>query len=257
MWRQIFLGLSSLVVLNFFGCAALENTPQRLPSYLEPQAVENDATIVKNALTSSSMTGTLIIVNDTGFPRSAPELRKETLQSLGGYLQAEIQKHVPMTLNGMVLPEDMTPPHSFDRLKELGEELSVPYVVLAVLSGTEWEVPDRLPLNGMIQPTGARGSGLVGYRAENYSRVELALVEVQTGKVVLTTDGQAWAILHRLAVPLESNLYPVVRRALTDPPIFPGKEGDAFETLRWVSGQDAIDQAVMHLSADWKVKGAA
>ena len=65
------------------------------------------------------------------------------------------------------------------------------------------------------------------------------------------TDGQAWATLERLAVPLESNVYPVVRRAQTQPPIYPKSESDAFETLRWVSGQDAIAQAVMHLEEEW------
>jgi hypothetical protein len=52
-------------------------------------------------------------------------------------------------------------------------------------------------------------------------------------------------------VPMESNVYPVVRRSQTQPPIYPNSEGDAFDTLRWVSGQDAIAQAVMHLEEAW------
>ena len=91
----------------------------------------------------------------------------------------------------------------------------------------------------------------MGYRAENYARLELALLDGQTGRPVVMTDGQAWATLERLAVPLESNVYPVVRRAQTQPPIYPKSESDAFETLRWVSGQDAIAQAVMHLGEEW------
>jgi hypothetical protein len=46
-------------------------------------------------------------------------------------------------------------------------------------------------------------------------------------------------------------VYPVVRREQSQPPIYPNSEGDAFETLRWVSGQDAIAQAVMHLEQAW------
>ena len=127
----------------------------------------------------------------------------------------------------------------------------MPYLLLAVLSSSEWEVPDRLPLGG-FQQGGLRGGELVGYRAENYARLELALLDGQTGRPVVTTDGQAWATLERLAVPLESNVYPVVRRAQTQPPIYPNSEEDAFETLRWVSGQDAIAQAVMHLGGAWE-----
>ena len=92
----------------------------------------------------------------------------------------------------------------------------------------------------------------MGYRAENYARTELAFLDGKTGQPIVTTDGQAWATLERLAVPLESNVYPVVRRAQTQLPIYPNSEADAFETLRWVSGQDAIGQAVMHLGEVWK-----
>ncbi|MEO8327326.1 MAG: hypothetical protein ABI618_15855, partial [Nitrospirota bacterium] len=64
--------------------------------------------------------------------------------------------------------------------------------------------------------------------------------------------GQAWASLERLNVPLESNVYPVVRRYQNQPPIYPNSESEEYETLRWVSGQDAIAQAVMHLEILWK-----
>ena len=107
-----------------------------------------------------------------------------------------------------------------------------------------------------MQGGGGRG-GLLGYRAENYARLELALLDAQTGQLVVNADGQAWAVLNRLAVPLESNVYPVVFRAQTQPPIYPNSEGDAFETLRWVSGQDAIAQAVMHLKEVWETVEAS
>ncbi len=140
---------------------------------------------------------------------------------------------------------------------ELARKENVPYLLLAVLSSSEWEVFDRLPLGGLSQPTGMRSSGIPGYRVENYARMELALLDARTGEPVVTEDGQAWALLERLAIPLESNVYPVVRRALAHTPMYLDSPAEAYETLRWVSGKDAIDQAVMHLRQTWQKIQAA
>ena len=258
MWRQIrWLVGSILLASAFSACAALENSPPRLPSYLVADGSQKIPVEKSLSIPSDPITGTLVVINDAEFPKAAPHLKKETLESLGGYLQAEIQKQVPVTLSTLVFPEDITPSGSPNRLKQLGEEQGVPYVILAVLSGAEWEVPERLPLDGLSQGTGLRSPGLVGYRAENYSRLEIAVLDVETGRVLVTSDGKDWAVLERLATPMESNVYPVVRRALTQPPIYPNTDQDAFETLRWVSGQGAIDQAVMHLKEAWKTEATS
>ena len=149
-------------------------------------------------------------------------------------------------------PDGLKPNGSPDQFIQLAKEKNVPYVLLAVLSSSEWEVFDRLPMQGMQQGGGMRGAGMPGYRVENYARLELALLDVQTGQKMVATDGQAWATLERLVVPIESNVYPVVRSDLTQPPIYPNSEGEEYETLRWVSGQDAIAQAVMHLEELWR-----
>jgi hypothetical protein len=189
------------------------------------------------------------VINDIGFPQSAPGLQTGTRQYLGEYLQAEIQKQLPIQLSAIVYPEALQPNGSAEPFVQLAKDHGVPYLLLAVLSSSEREVPDRLPLGGL--QGGLRGGGLVGYRAANYAHVELALIDGPTGQPIVMTDGRAWATLERLAVPLESNVYPVVRREQTQPPIYPNSEGVAFETLRWVSGQDAIAQAVMHLGEVW------
>ncbi len=258
MWRQNRLVVAGVLIsLLVSACAALENSPPRLLSYLAADSSEKISVEKSITIPSERITGTLVVINDAEFPKAAPHLKKETLQSLGGYLQAEIQKQVPVTLDTLVFPEDIIPSGSPDRLKQLGEEQGVPYVILAVLSGAEWEVPERLPLDGFSQGTGLRSPGLVGYRAENYSRLEIAVLDVKTGKVLVMSDGKDWATLERLATPMESNVYPVVRRALTQPPIYPNSDRDAFETLRWASGQGAIDQAVMHLKEAWKTEAAS
>ena len=250
MRRNIFF-VVGMVLLVLGSACSLENSPRRLPAYLTPVPATGAVASGSHVLPKGELTGALVVINDTGFPKSAPGLQAGTRQHLGEYLQAEIQKQLPIRLSSIVFPEALEPNGSAEPFVQLAQEQQVPYLLLAILSSSEWEVSDRLSLGG-FQQGGMRGGGLVGYRAENYARVELALLDGQTGRLIVTTDGRAWATLERLAVPLESNVYPVVRREQSQPPIYPNSEGDAFETLRWVSGQDAIAQAVMHLEQAWK-----
>ena len=250
MWRYISMVLGLVGVVLGSACS-FDNSPKRLPAYLSPASSNEKASSIHGSLPNGEFTGALVVINDTGFTKFAPGLQVETRQGLGEYLRAEIEKQLPIHLSSIIYPEALQPNGSTEQFIQLAKDQQSPFLLLAVLSSSEWEVPDRLPLGGFQQPTGMRGSGLVGYRAENYARVELALVNGQTGQQMVTTDGQAWATLERLAVPLESNVYPVVRREQSQPPIYPNSEGDAFETLRYVSTQDAIAQAVMHLEQAW------
>ena len=251
MWRHILMIVGLLVLVLNGACTSFDNTPKRLPVYLTPVSATGEAAVKGHTLPLGDITGALVVINDTGFQKSAPGLQPGTLQNLGGYLQEEIQKQLPIQLSSVLYPDGLKPNGSTDQYILLAKDHDVPYLLLAILSSSEVEVSDRFPLGGSQGGGGGRG-WLVGWRAENYARLELALLEVQSGKLVVSTDGQAWAVLERLAVPMESNVYPVVRRAQTQPPIYPNSEGDAFDTLRWVSGQDAIAQAVMHLEEAWK-----
>ncbi len=255
MWRHISVFMGLLVFFSGGGCS-FDNTPKRLSAYLTPVPVPKTTTAATVPFPTTKISAVLVVINDHGFQKSAPALQPGTLQVLGEHLQSVLEKQLPIQLPTVVFPEAFQPSGSPDQFVSLAKEQGVPYLLLAILSSSEWEVPDRFALGGSLQGGGGRG-WLVGYRAENYARLELALLDAQTGQLVVSTDGQAWAVLERLAVPLESNVYPVVRRDLTQPPIYPNTEEDAFETLRWVSGQDAIAQAVMHLELLMKKDGKA
>ncbi len=250
MWRHI-LTVVGLLVLVLNGACSFNNTPKRLPVYLTPMPATGEAAVKGNTLPLGDITGVLVVINDTGFQESAPGLQPGTLQNLGGYLQEEVHKQLPIQLSPVLYPDGLKPNGSADQYIQLAKDHGVPYLLLAILSSSEVEFSDRFPLGGTQGGGGGRG-WLVGWRAENYARLELALLEVQSGKLMVSKDGQAWAVLERLAVPMESNVYPVVRRAQIQAPIYPNSEGDAFDTLRWVSGQDAIAQAVMHLGGAWE-----
>lgn len=254
MRRHEIFSVLGVLVFGLLSACSFENSPKRLPAYLSPPSGSANMMAAKHVIPPVDVRGALVVINDVGFPKSAPMLHTETQQQLGAYLGSEIQKLLPFSVSSMVAPGNIKADGDPAKFVQLAKDEQVPFLLVAVLSSSEWEVPDRLPLQGFSQPTGLRGGSLVGYRAENYARVELALLDGSTGHQIVTTDGQAWATLERLAVPLESNVYPVVRREQSQPPIYPKTEGDAFETLRYVASQDAIDQAVLHFKQAWNTK---
>ena len=250
MYRHLCLCMGFLVLLLSSGCA-FDSTPKRLSAYVTPDPSTKTPPVSKVSLPPGKTSAALVVVNDHAFEKSAPALDPSTLQVLGVHLQSVLQEQLPIQLTTVLYPDDIQPTGSPDPFLRLVKGEEVPYLFLAILSSSEVEVPERFPLQGNQMGGGGRGS-VLGYRAENYARLELALLDVHTGQVVANTDGQAWAYLERLAVPLESNVYPVVRLDLTQPPIYPNTEEDAFETLRWVAGKSAINQAVMHFEQLWK-----
>lgn len=245
MWRHHAVIVLLFVALVVSGCS-LDPTPKRLKAYLPPPGPASQVNEDITRLSSGEIAAVLVVLNDTGFKKSAPALRQSTLHNLGEHLKAEVEKQLPIRFSDLILPEDLTPENSTDFFIQQARERDQPYVMVAVLSSTERETFAYLSMHG-DQGGGMPSPGMPGYQTENHARMELALLDGRSGRPVLMTDGQAWAILERLQVPIKSNIYPVVRRDVLQPPIFPKSERDAYETLMWVSGREAIAQAVMRL----------
>ena len=193
----------------------------------------------------------LVVINDSTAPDSAPTLSDASLAAMSEHVQRQLMHAVPLEVGHVVHssePETSFP--DFAAVLEWGKDRRVDYLVMVMLSSSEIEVPERLPWRGSTLGAVARGL-LLGYRAENLALAELALIDVRDGRVLARIEGNAWASLERLDVPLESNVYPVVRRNLEDPPIYPEKEEEAHDVMRAVAGTDAVNQAVMHLKEAW------
>jgi hypothetical protein len=123
-------------------------------------------------------------------------------------------------------------------------------VLIALFSSAESEVPVYLPLDGAPEQGGARPQ-VSGFETNNYALAELALLEVQTGRVVAKAEGRAWTQLNHLYAPVESNSYPVIHRSQRIAPIYP-KEANAKEVLRSVAGDEALEQAIFDLQKQWQ-----
>lgn len=193
----------------------------------------------------------LVMINDTTAPDSAPRLSDDSFVALTEHVRHQLMHAVPVkVVHVFDLTDPAAPPRNFAAALQWGKDRHVEYLVVVMLSSAEIEVPERLPWRG--SSLGAIGRGLLlGYRAENLALAELALVDVLAGELLIRVDGNAWASLERLDVPLESNVYPVVRRNLEDLPVYPDSEEAAHDVLRAVAGHDAVNQAIMHLKAAW------
>jgi len=239
------------LLLIFIGGCAVGWPQARLDAYLGPQPKPNNGQPQFPNLPGGPVKAGPLVINDTAAPGSALELSEESLASLTKHVQAQLMYQVPIEVVKVIsAPKQVTPNSDLATVLQLAKDQGLDYFLMTILSSTEIEVPDRLPFQS--SGLGILGPGLlVGYRAENFALAELALVDVQAKKVLARSKGQAWASLERLDVPLESNVYPVVRRGVDVPAIYPTQENRAYDVMRAVASSDAVDQAVMHLKEAW------
>lgn len=239
------LAVTSLIVSS----CMTQSLPERLPVYF---GVDNErwSNFPTDSIPAGRLKAGLLAVNDTTAPQSAPALSDGEFDRFTHRLKANLDEQFPLTVVSVIDADHLTQGENVSQFVRLAQQERLDYLLFAVLSSTEKEVSDRFPLQGTLQGSGARGGLLVGVRAESYALVELALIDGTTGLPVVHANGSAWSVLERLNVPLESNVYPVVRRDVTQPPIYPTEE-TAYDTLRAVSAHDAMKQALMHFQEEW------
>ncbi len=239
LWISLMSGLAG-------GCGGWPRA--RLDTYLGQQPAPD---LSRLAELPGVIRAGLVVINDTTAPDSAPPLSEDSLVALTAHLRQQLMHAVPLEVVHVV--HSSNPAASFPNVAAVlqwGKDHRVEYLVMAVLSSAEIEVPERFPWRGSSPGAIARGL-LSGYRAENLALAELALVVVRSGHVLARIEGNAWASLDRLVAPIESNEYPVVRRNLEDPPIYPEDEDVAHDVMRAVACSDAVNQAVLHLQEAW------
>jgi len=130
-----------------------------------------------------------------------------------------------------------------NNFKGMGENPQIEVVLVVLPSSQEVKGPahfDLLPEVSMLN----------GYQIENHATVELGLLDLNSGRLLLQSQGSSYATLEQLDTPLGSNRYPRVRGSAMTNPIFP-EESRALGTLRMVALEEALDQAVMKLAEKW------
>jgi hypothetical protein len=227
------------------GCASAV-PPNRLGSYLSPDTKTVPADLTK--LYGRPPKAGLVLVSDTSDPGAAPNLPDEAVIRLGEQLKQEISRAVPVTITEVILAEQIRPQPSGDwaQFAELGRLHKLDYLVVVVLSSTEQEYPMTLFLGWTThaQP---------GYRRDNWSLLECALLDLKNTHTLMQAEGRGWATLDLPSAPGINQWYPVVYLRPQDPErrIWPPTYEGAPNTLRVVSFNQAAKRLTLNLQHSW------
>lgn len=225
----------------------------RMDAYVEPPP-DGGKTLSEELMKRAGgpLEAGVLVVNDTSDRDSAPALTEEGTAFLTDQVKQRVEEVLPIRIIKWFTPFRISDGQQPPEVARLGREQALPYVLLVVFSNAESEVPMRLPLTGDLEQGGTR-PGVPGFEMRTNALAELALIEVETGRVLARSDGRAWTRLNRLYVPVQSNSYPVIHRSLRVAPIYP-KEENAKDITRSIAGDEALEQAVMHLQEIWPTR---
>jgi rhombotail lipoprotein len=232
-------------LLLFVQAAACASTtpPRRIADYLGPQSMEE---IASTPLPPRPIHAGLVIVPDTLAPQAAPLLPDEALNRLKERLQQEMSEMTPIVIDTIIPAEGVRPDGDPSELSRLGKQHGVDYLVMIIASSTEQEYPMTLLLGWVThaQP---------GWRRDNWSLLEVALVDTKTGQALLRAEGRGFATLDRPAAPGINQWYPVIWLRPQDPArrYWPPTYAGAPNTLRVVAMNEAAKRLVLNLQDAW------
>jgi len=250
------LGLLGKPVGLLLGAASLSACasmvpPSRMVEYVGAQAVNEP--LSASPLPQGPLRAGLVLVSDTTASDAAPALPDEALNRLAESLQQQINEFLPsLKIERILSAEGIRPGGDISQFSELGKKHGLDYVAAVVASSTEQEYPMTLFLGWVShsQP---------GLRRDNWSLMEVALVEVKSGRSLLRAEGRGWATLDRPMAPGINQWYPVIWRRPQDPNWrwWPPTYAGAPNTLRVIAMNEAAKRLLMHLQDAWIQKRQA
>lgn len=187
-----------------------------------------------------------VLLTDGDGSQTVPILSDAAFARLGEALKREIGRILPVALQEIstegIGPSGLSRARSVDLARQQGFE----YLAVVVVSCNEQEYPVSLYL-------GWTAHGQLGYRRDNWSRLELALLDLNGDRIVMQEEGRGWATLDRPAVPGIDQWYPVVYLRPQDPErrFRPSTFEGALDTLREVSCEQAAKRLILKLENSW------
>jgi hypothetical protein len=239
--KQISLTLSAVFVVS---CASAV-PPARIGDYVSSEHQAGDESLTK--INQRPLQAGLIVVSDTAEPGAAPNLPEEALTRLTESLQQDIDRVIPVAVKEIIPSGHISPkPHGdWVQFAELGRQRGLDYLAVVVVSSTEQEYPITLFLgwNTHAQP---------GFRRDNWSLLEFALLDLKHNQTLMQAEGRGWATLDRPSAPGINQWYPAIYLRPQDqrriwPPTYEG----APNTLRVVSFEQAEKRLVLKLQNSW------
>lgn len=236
----------SLLSLALFVSCASAVPPSRIGDYVSPDRRAEDGAFSR--IEPRPVQAGLLLVPDTADPGAAPNLPDEAFVRLGEGLKQEIARAIPVVIKEVIPAENIRPQPNGDwaQFADLARQRGLDYLVVVILSSTEQEYPVTLFLGWTThaQP---------GFRRDNWSLLEFALLDLKHDRTLMQAEGRAWATLDRPAAPGINQWYPVIYLRPQDPErrIWPPTYEGAPNTLRVVSFDQAAKRMTLNLQKAW------
>jgi len=242
-WRdQLGFMLSVIFVVS---CASAI-PPARIGEYVSfGRQIGNDAFA---RIDQRPLRAGLVVVSDTAEPGAAPSLPEEALARLGETLQRDLGRAIPVAITEVIPADHIRPqPHGdWAQFTDLGRQRGLDYLALVVVSSTEQEYPVTLFLGWTThaQP---------GFRRDNWSLLEFALLDLTHTQTLIQAEGRGWATLDRPSAPGIDQWYPAIYlRPQDERRIWPPTYEGAPNALRVLSLAQAAQRLVLRLQNSWR-----
>jgi hypothetical protein len=242
--NRIASGVAWVMVLTGLHACASAVPPNRLGDYLGPEGARELS--MQAPLPPRGIHAGLVVVSDTSAPDAAPSLPEEAVNRQAAALQQQLSGNLPLVIDKILPAQGVRSDGGVAQLIELGNKHGVDYLVVVIMSSTEQEYPLTIFLGWTThsQP---------GLRRDNWSLMEVALVDVKTGQTLVRAEGRGWATLDRPTAPGINQWYPVVWLRPQDPArrYWPPTYEGAPNTLRVIAMKEAAKRLVLNFQDAW------
>ena len=236
-WSIFLMGILLLV-----GCAAT-TPPSRLSQYVPIVSSADSAD--QRLPETRPVRAALVVLADRSDPNAAPVIPESAQERLAERLGEQINQGFPLRIDRVVNLGEIAA-GSVPDWTEMAKQQGVDYLLIVVLSSMEQEYPTSLFLGWTThrQP---------GFRRDNWSLAEAALIDGRTGDLRFSAEGRAMATLDSPTAPGINQWYPVIYFRPQDPErrIWPPSYEGAPLTLRVVSMEQAANRLAGNLQRAW------
>jgi hypothetical protein len=243
--RQLLIQSSLLLSMVFFVSCASAIPPARIGEYVSSEHKTFDDAF--RGINQRPLQTGLVVVSYTAEPGAAPNLTDEALVRLGERQQQGLDRAIPVVITEVISADNIRPQPYGDwaQFAELGRQRGLDYLAIVVVSSTEQEYPVTLFL-------GLTTHAQPGFRRDNWSLLEFALLDLKHNQILMQAEGRGWATLDRPSAPGINQWYPAVYlRPQDERRIWPPTYEGAPNTLRVVSFEQAAKRLLLKLQNSW------
>lgn len=177
--------------------------PARIGDYISPEHRGSNEGLL--SIEQQPLKAGLVVVSDISAPGAAPNLPDEAFVRLGESLKEDIGRAIPVATTEVIPADTIKPQPNGDwaQFESLGRQRGLDYLAVVVLSSTEQEYPVTLFLGDVT-------SAQPGFRRDNWSLLEFAILDLKNNRTLMEAEGRGWATLDWPTAPPTDQWYPVV-----------------------------------------------